>query len=117
MTFPPSLPTRRMAQPKDLYEFLVDAELQHYFSAFHNDLKVNTVAHLKYVEEEDLASLGMTKPEIRRLKKFFKRECPQGMLEKMKKVGRGVRTVVIYITIVQIFMVCLHLLLLIHVPS
>ena len=50
-------------------------------------LQVANVAQLKYVEDEDLVDLGMTKPEMRRLKKYFRRECPQGRLSKLKKVG------------------------------
>ena len=49
-------------------------------------LQVANVAQLKYVEDEDLVDLGMTKPEMRRLKKYFRRECPQGRLSKLKKV-------------------------------
>ena len=45
---------------------------------------------LKYVEDEDLAELGMSKPEMRRLKKFFRKECPQGKLSRLIKV-RSVR--------------------------
>ena len=76
-----------MAQHKDFYEFLVEAELQHYYDSFKNDLKVSSVPQLKYVEDEDLVDMGMTKPEIRRLKKFFKKECPQGTFSKLKKVN------------------------------
>ena len=75
-----------MAAPKDLYEFLKEAELEDYYNGFKSNLKVNNVAQIKYVEEEDLADIGMSKPEIRRLKKFFKRECPQGALGRIKKV-------------------------------
>ena len=76
-----------MAAPgKDLYEFLVEAELAHYYQAFRTDLKVTSVAQIKYVEDEDLADVGMSRPEVRRLKKFFRRECPQGAFGKIKKV-------------------------------
>ena len=49
-------------------------------------LKVTNVSQLKYVEDEDLGDMGMTKPESRRLKKFFRKECPQGTFGKLKKV-------------------------------
>ena len=49
-------------------------------------LQVANVAQLKYVEDEDMLELGMSKPEMRRLKKHFRRECPQGRLSKLKKV-------------------------------
>ena len=48
--------------------------------------QVQNVPQLKYVEDEDLVDLGMTKPEMRRLKKFFRKECPQGKLSKLIKV-------------------------------
>ena len=76
-----------MAQVRELYDFLAEAELQHYYSAFRTNLKVNTIAQLKYVEDEDLVDLGMTRPEMRRLKKFFKKECPQSTFSKLRKVS------------------------------
>ncbi|KAB7506159.1 Tyrosine-protein kinase PR2 [Armadillidium nasatum] len=69
-----------------LYEFLTEAELQQYFNAFKKDLKVHNVGQLKFVTEEDLTSLGMSKPEIRRLKKYFQKYCPQNYLSKFKKI-------------------------------
>ena len=71
---------------KDLHEFLVGAELQQYFDSFQSSLKVTSVDQIKYVEDEDLANIGMSKPEIRRLRQFFKKECPASTLEKLKKV-------------------------------
>ena len=76
-----------MAQIKDLNEFLAGAELQHYYNSFVKDLKVNTVPQIKYVEDDDLMGVGMTKPEIRRLRRFFSKEHPKGALSKLKKVG------------------------------
>lgn len=69
-----------------LYDFLLEAELSHYFNPLKNDLKVTSVAQLKYVEEDDLIQLGMTKPEMRRLRKYFQKYCPQTYLRKIKKV-------------------------------
>ena len=69
-----------------LYEFLIEAELQQYYAGFKNDLKVQNVPQLKYVTEDDLVSIGMSKPEMRRLKKFFQRHFPQNYLSKFKKV-------------------------------
>ena len=76
-----------MGTVKDLYEFLVAAELQHYYNAFKSSLKVTSVGQIKYVEDDDLTDLGMTKPEQRRLKKFFRKECPQGAFGKIKRVS------------------------------
>ena len=72
---------------KDLYEFLVESELEQYYNSLHSDLKIQTVSQIKYLEEDDLIEQGMTKPEIRRLMKYFKKYHPQGALGKIKKVG------------------------------
>ena len=76
-----------MGTVRELRDFLIEAELDHYYSAFKNELKIATVPQIKYLEEEDLINIGMTKPEMRRLKKFYKKECPQGKLEKFKRVS------------------------------
>jgi len=49
-------------------------------------LKIQSVAQIKYVEEEDLMSLGLTKPEIRRLRKYFEKYYPKTYLNRIKKV-------------------------------
>ncbi|KAL8622721.1 hypothetical protein ACOMHN_009355 [Nucella lapillus] len=69
----------------DLKEFLAESELTHYLTALRNELKVTCVEHLKYVKEEDLEGIGMTRPEMRRLKKFYKKEHPQGTFGKLKR--------------------------------
>jgi len=71
---------------KDLYEFLVAAELQQYFDNFKNRLKVASIDQIKYVDDDDLSGIGMSKPEIRRLRQFFKKECPLSTLDKLRKV-------------------------------
>ncbi|XP_059172052.1 activated Cdc42 kinase-like [Physella acuta] len=70
---------------RDLQEFLAEAELGEYYSSLLTRLKVSTVEHLKYVKEEDLEDIGMTRPEMRRLKKFYRKECPQGAINKLRK--------------------------------
>ena len=72
---------------KDLREFLVAAELQQYAESLQTELKLTTVAQLKTVDDKQLASIGMAKPEIRRLRQLFKKECPQGAFSKLKKVS------------------------------
>jgi activated CDC42 kinase 1 len=47
---------------------------------------VQNTAQLKYVTEEDLCGIGMTKPEMRRLKKYFQKHFPQNYLSKFKKM-------------------------------
>ncbi|XP_012257939.2 activated Cdc42 kinase-like isoform X5 [Athalia rosae] len=69
-----------------LYEFLMEAELQQYYPGIKGDLKVQTTAQLKYVTEEDLNAIGMSKPEMRRLKKYFQKHFPQNYLSKFKKM-------------------------------
>ena len=75
-----------MGTVRELHDFLEEAELLHYYSAFCNQLRITTVSQLKYVEEEDLSGIGMSRPEMRRLKKMYKKECPHGKLGKLKKV-------------------------------
>lgn len=55
-------------------------------SVFRSDLKVQSAAQLKYVTDEDLVQLGMSKPEQRRLKKFYNKHFPQNYLSKFKKL-------------------------------
>jgi len=70
----------------DLREFLLSAELDSYYSQLRDELKVASVAQIKYVDDEDLVGIGMTKPEIRRLRQFHKKAYPQGAFSKFKKV-------------------------------
>lgn len=69
-----------------LYEFLVEAELQHYFNSFKNDLKVTHPSQLKFATDGDLAGLGMSKPEVRRLRKYYEKHFPHNYLSKFKKL-------------------------------
>ncbi|PSN56233.1 Tyrosine-protein kinase PR2 [Blattella germanica] len=69
-----------------LYEFLIEAELQQYYAGIKNDLKVQNVPQLKYVTEDDLHAIGMSRPEMRRLKKYFQKHFPQNYLLKFKKM-------------------------------
>lgn len=71
-----------------LYEFLVEAELDQYFDSFHQSLKISSVSQLKYVKEDDLAQIGLSKPEQRRLRKHFTKHFPQIYFKKFKQVRR-----------------------------
>jgi len=73
---------------KELREFLEDAELVHYYDGLRTQLRLTAVAQLKCVDDDQLTQLGMTKPEVRRLRQFFKKECPQSALSKLRKVSR-----------------------------
>ena len=57
--------------------------------------QVLTVAQIKFVEDEDLVELGMTKPEMRRLKRFFRKESEPGALAKFKKVSALLNDVIL----------------------
>lgn len=69
-----------------LYEFLVEAELQHYFTSFKNNLKITHPSQLKFAIEGDLIEMGMSKPEIRRLRKYYEKHFPHNYLSKFKKL-------------------------------
>ncbi|XP_045470337.1 activated Cdc42 kinase-like isoform X2 [Harmonia axyridis] len=69
-----------------LYEFLVEAELQHYFNSFKNNLKITHPSQLKFTIEGDLIEMGMSKPEIRRLRKYYEKHFPHNYLSKFKKL-------------------------------
>ena len=76
-------------RPPGLYEFLQEAELQHYYNSLKNILQIQNVPQLKYVMEDDLKNIGMSKPECRRLKTFYNKYCPGNYASKIKKfLGR-----------------------------
>ena len=51
-----------------LYEFLEDAELQHHYLGLRNVLRVQSVAQLRNILEDDLVGIGMSKSEALRLR-------------------------------------------------
>lgn len=51
-----------------------------------NELKISMVSHLKYATDEDLKQVGLSRPEIRRLRKFFEKYYPHGYLSKIKRL-------------------------------
>lgn len=56
-------------------------------NSFHrNELKISMVSHLKYASDEDLKQVGLSKPEIRRLRKFYEKFYPHGYLSKIKRL-------------------------------
>jgi activated CDC42 kinase 1 len=76
-----------------LYEFLQDAELIQYYTELNNVLQVHNVGQLKYVTDDDLANIGMSKPETRRLKTYFNKYCPGNYASKIRKLlGRREET-------------------------
>ncbi|XP_055685695.1 activated Cdc42 kinase-like isoform X2 [Lutzomyia longipalpis] len=77
-----------MMEPKaiDLCEFLAESELQQYYNSIKNELKITTVVHLKYASDEDLKQIGLSRPEIRRLRKFYDKYYPHGYFSKIKRL-------------------------------
>ncbi|XP_023030050.2 activated Cdc42 kinase-like isoform X1 [Leptinotarsa decemlineata] len=69
-----------------LYEFLIEAELQQYFNSFKNNLKITHPSQLKFTTEGDLIEIGMSKPEMRRLRKYYEKHFPHNYLSKFKKL-------------------------------
>ncbi|KAH9280050.1 Ack-related non-receptor tyrosine kinase [Echinococcus granulosus] len=70
---------------QDLYDFLKAADLEEYYTVFSKHLKIRTVNQLKYVTDVELAEMGMSRPEVRRLRRRFEKECPQTAMGKLKK--------------------------------
>jgi len=72
-----------------LYEFLQEAELVHTYNSLKNILQVHNVGQLKYVTDDDLANIGLSKPECRRLKSFFNKYSTPNYASKLRKfLGR-----------------------------
>lgn len=58
-----------------------------YICWFHwHHLKVNNIHQLKYATDEDFLQVGLSRPEVRRLRKIFHKHCPQNYLYKFKNV-------------------------------
>jgi len=74
-------------QHQRLSELLAGANLQCYLDVLVHRLKVHSMAQLKYVKDEDLLEVGMTKPEVQRLMKLYRKQTTQpGTFSKLKKV-------------------------------
>lgn len=51
-----------------------------------NNLKITHPSQLKFTTETDLVELGMSKPEMRRLRKYYEKHFPNNYLSKFKKL-------------------------------
>ncbi|XP_047523799.1 activated Cdc42 kinase-like isoform X2 [Pieris napi] len=69
-----------------LRDFLLEAELHQYYELFRDILKVSKLSQLKYVAIEDLAQIGLSKPEQRRYKKLYTKYFPNNYMTKIKKL-------------------------------
>lgn len=56
-----------------------------------NELKINNLAQVKYATDEDLKQLGLSRPEIRRLRKYYEKYYPHGYLSKIKRLLQNPR--------------------------
>ncbi|XP_041986932.1 activated Cdc42 kinase-like [Aricia agestis] len=76
----------KLNDQESLREFLEEAELMHYFELFRDILKVGKPSQLKYVALEDLAQIGLSKPEQRRYKKIYSKHYPNTYITRLKKL-------------------------------
>ncbi|EFO87337.1 CRE-ARK-1 protein [Caenorhabditis remanei] len=68
-----------------LNKLLQAADLTGYEPDLRRKLKLRNAADLQYVEEVDLLSIGMSRPEQKRLRKEYTRMFPSGIFGKVKK--------------------------------
>lgn len=59
-----------------------------------NELKITNAAHVKYATDEDLKHIGLSRPEIRRLRKYYEKHFPHGYLSKIKRLLQAPGTIV-----------------------
>ncbi|XP_064076370.1 activated Cdc42 kinase-like isoform X4 [Vanessa tameamea] len=69
-----------------LRDFLKEAELMQYFELFRDILKVSKLSQLKFVALEDLAQIGLSKPEQRRYKKIYSKYFPNAYKVMLRKI-------------------------------
>jgi len=91
-------------QHQMLSELLGKAELQHYLDVLVHRLKVHSTTQLKYVKDEDLLELGMSKPEVQRLMKLYRMTQP-GTFTKLRNVGSHNFQYFIYLTVLRSLLV------------
>ncbi|KRY85101.1 Tyrosine-protein kinase PR2 [Trichinella pseudospiralis] len=72
-------------QSMSLCDLLKEADLGNYLSALQLQLKVLHAEHLRFVTETDLADIGMSKPEQRRLLKTFQKHFPDSYFSKLRQ--------------------------------
>ncbi|CAI5448117.1 unnamed protein product [Caenorhabditis angaria] len=68
-----------------LNKLLIAADLRDYESELRRKLKLRNAADLQYVEEVDLTSIGMSRPEQKRLRKEYEKMYPSGLFGKVRK--------------------------------
>jgi len=61
---------------------------------YRNELKITSAAQFKYAADEDLRFIGLSRPEIRRLRKFYEKHFPHSYLSKIKRLLQAPATIV-----------------------
>lgn len=56
------------------------------FTIFRNTLKITHPSQLKFTNDSDLMEIDMSKPEIRRLRKYYEKHFPNNYFLKFKKL-------------------------------
>ncbi len=69
-----------------LFELLEDADLHRFYDDLRNTLRIHHIQQLKYVMEDDLCAIGMSRVEARKLKASYSKHCPQNYVTKLKKL-------------------------------
>lgn len=57
-------------------------------------MKITNAAQFKYAADEDLRFIGLSRPEIRRLRKFYEKHFPHSYLSKIKRLLQAPATIV-----------------------
>lgn len=57
-------------------------------------MKITSTAQFKYATDDDLRQIGMSRPEIRRLRKFYEKYYPHGYLSKIKRLIQTTTTTI-----------------------
>lgn len=57
-----------------------------FFVPSRNELKITAIHQLKYATDQDFRTVGFSRPEMRRLHKFYDKYCSQGYLSKIKRL-------------------------------
>lgn len=61
-------------------------DMNFFLSVSRNELKITAIHQLKYATDQDFRTVGFSRPEIRRLHKFYDKYCSQGYLSKIKRL-------------------------------
>lgn len=75
---------------EQLQNFLESNDLGEYFDAITNQLKMKSVSKLKFISEDDLLQIGMSRPQIKMLFDCYRKEqSPFGKIRRIFGPGRA----------------------------